>query len=226
MKWKTEAAVSLLYITFTHVLVRADTCEVENGGCSQLCLVDGVGQRCRCYFGFQLDQDGITCTSSETLDQDKICLALTCRLHFWQKMARVFYMLLAERVILSLSLSLCLFFLSVCCLLSLSLSISLLLSVSVWLSVSVCLYLCLSVCLSVCLSFWLAVSPHSLKFPVCVCVCVGGGGGGGQLLSDCLVVCYETSIFTLFYEPCAQRNSHDFYHASSPGEAGGGGGEQ
>ncbi|KAL8598850.1 hypothetical protein ACOMHN_015429 [Nucella lapillus] len=39
------------------------SCELDNGGCSQLCIVNGASYHCRCYFGFRLKQDGVTCTS-------------------------------------------------------------------------------------------------------------------------------------------------------------------
>ena len=48
VKWRTEAAVSLLYIQSTHVPVHADTCEVENGGCSQLALYPIYSRTCPC----------------------------------------------------------------------------------------------------------------------------------------------------------------------------------
>ena len=48
VKWKTESAVSLLYIQFTHVPVHADTCEVKNGGCSQLALYTVYSRTCPC----------------------------------------------------------------------------------------------------------------------------------------------------------------------------------
>ncbi|XP_076453808.1 low-density lipoprotein receptor-related protein 2-like isoform X2 [Babylonia areolata] len=40
------------------------SCELDNGGCSQLCQVNGSSHHCLCHFGYQLDRDGVNCTSA------------------------------------------------------------------------------------------------------------------------------------------------------------------
>lgn len=42
-----------------------DECDVDNGGCSQLCLNDPPGSySCSCRPGYSLEADGVTCTGS------------------------------------------------------------------------------------------------------------------------------------------------------------------
>ncbi len=53
----------------------SNACSDNNGGCQHLCLPNGINSKvCACSMGFQLNDDGITC-SSETLF-DSFCFPL------------------------------------------------------------------------------------------------------------------------------------------------------
>ena len=54
------SVVIYIYLGFNH------SCAYNKGGCTQICDVDSMGNRlCRCYDGFTLQADGITCLGNE-----------------------------------------------------------------------------------------------------------------------------------------------------------------
>ena len=38
-------------------------CEYDNGECEQNCINDIPGHHCECYIGFELNENGVNCTS-------------------------------------------------------------------------------------------------------------------------------------------------------------------
>ncbi|XP_053453877.1 low-density lipoprotein receptor-related protein 2 [Nycticebus coucang] len=62
-------------VTVYHALKQpyaSNPCEHDNGGCEQICVLshrtdnDGLGYRCKCTFGFQLDADGLHCVAVQS----------------------------------------------------------------------------------------------------------------------------------------------------------------
>lgn len=62
----TEVTDLVFYDAFENTSNPDSSCELENGGCSQLCLVNGTTHQCQCNFGFTMLEDGKTCSATYT----------------------------------------------------------------------------------------------------------------------------------------------------------------
>ena len=50
-----------------HLLVDINVCDVDNGGCDQICI-DGIGSfHCNCTEGYLINDDGFSCDGEGTL---------------------------------------------------------------------------------------------------------------------------------------------------------------
>lgn len=42
-----------------------DKCDIDNGGCEQICIPDGTQGVCECGLGYVLERDAHNCTTGE-----------------------------------------------------------------------------------------------------------------------------------------------------------------
>ena len=61
-------------------LISEHPCEMkDNGGCQQICVRNSTGSVCSCNTGYELNEDGKTCTKGEQYFIKSIAVCYTCR---------------------------------------------------------------------------------------------------------------------------------------------------